>query len=67
MSIGEGIIPRINNIKEGDVFKNLRIFHNILSHLGDGYVVTNTPGSEVIKLFLLFNSVEHEIFSANKC
>ena len=36
MSIGEGIIPRINNIKEGDVFKNLRIFHNILSHLEIG-------------------------------
>lgn len=33
MSYGEGIIPRISSIKEGDVFRNLRLFHNVLSHM----------------------------------
>ena len=61
MSIGEGIIPRINNIKEGDVFRNLRHFHNVLSHMErckfrpQGY-----------KTFFMLNSTEHEISTAHK-
>ena len=39
----------------------------VTAKISPGKIAKNSPGPEVIKLFFMFNSTEHEIYPAHKC